>query len=164
MNKSTNTPDTLSYQAPTAAPSFIRATGMVGYCPWRHLGHLEGVTLAWHDGGHMGETDFEAGTISLRRGLTAAERRTVLAHELAHVELGPGVGGYGANTAREMVEEYVVDLTAALRLFPAWVLEDIPELVEKHGVEAVCDLHLVDRDMVDDAVNVVRRARKWNPA
>jgi hypothetical protein len=62
---------------------------MTGVHPWRRLRELAHITLLWHDGGPMGETDFEANTISLRRGMTWAERRTTVLHECLHVERGP---------------------------------------------------------------------------
>lgn len=37
----------------------------------------------------MGETDFEASTISIRRNLTWEERRCTVLHECLHVERGP---------------------------------------------------------------------------
>lgn len=57
--------------------------------PWRRLRDLAHVTLTWHDGGPMGLTHFASATISLRRGLSWAERRCTVAHELLHVERGP---------------------------------------------------------------------------
>ena len=57
--------------------------------PWRRLREAAHVTLAWHDGGPMGRTHFASATISLRRGLSWAERRCTVAHELLHVERGP---------------------------------------------------------------------------
>lgn len=57
--------------------------------PWRRLRALADVTLLWHDEGPMGETDFEAGTISIRRNLTWEERRCTVLHECLHVERGP---------------------------------------------------------------------------
>lgn len=57
--------------------------------PWRRLRALTHVTLLWHDGGPAGETDFEANTISLRRGMTHDERRCTILHECLHVERGP---------------------------------------------------------------------------
>lgn len=56
--------------------------------PWRRLRALN-VTLLWHDEGPMGETDFEAGTVSIRRNLTWEERRCTVLHECLHVERGP---------------------------------------------------------------------------
>jgi hypothetical protein len=57
--------------------------------PWRRLRHLTHVTLLWADEGPAGETDFEASTITLRRGMTQAERRSTVLHECLHVERGP---------------------------------------------------------------------------
>jgi hypothetical protein len=57
--------------------------------PWRRLRELAHVSLVWHDGGPMGRTHFSTNTISLRRGLTWAERRCTILHECLHVERGP---------------------------------------------------------------------------
>lgn len=57
--------------------------------PWRRLREFAHVTLLWHDGGPMGVTNFARQTISLRRGMTWAERRCTIQHELLHVERGP---------------------------------------------------------------------------
>jgi hypothetical protein len=57
--------------------------------PWQRLGRLAHVRLLWHDGGECGVTDFEASTVSLRRGMTQAQRRTTVLHECLHVERGP---------------------------------------------------------------------------
>lgn len=52
--------------------------------PWRRLRALPQIVLAWHDDGPRGWYDFDTQTISLRRGLTQAERRSTLRHELEH--------------------------------------------------------------------------------
>lgn len=52
--------------------------------PWRRLRHTPEITLVWHDGGDAGWYDFETKTISLRRDLDQAERRSTLRHELEH--------------------------------------------------------------------------------
>lgn len=62
--------------------------GMLPIHPWRRLRHLAHVKLLWHDHGPMGLTNFEAQTISLRRGMTQAERRTTILHECLHIERG----------------------------------------------------------------------------
>lgn len=57
--------------------------------PWRTLGSLPEITLEWHDGGDAGWYDFETQTISIRRGMSQAERRSTLRHELEHHFRGP---------------------------------------------------------------------------
>ena len=52
--------------------------------PWRRLRDLPQITLLWHDGGAKGYYDFDRQAISLRRGMTQAERRSTLRHELQH--------------------------------------------------------------------------------
>ena len=49
--------------------------------PWRALRALAHVTLVWHEGGPAGWTHFPTATISLRRGMTLAERRSTIAHD-----------------------------------------------------------------------------------
>lgn len=86
--------------------------------PWRTLRALVHVTLYWHDGGPAGRTCFTAQTISLRRGLTQAERRSTLTHELRHIARGPFLSGYAAR------EEAVVDAEAARLLITFEALVD----------------------------------------
>lgn len=52
--------------------------------PWRRLRALPQIVLTWHDDGPRGWYDFATQTISLRRGMTQAERRSTLRHELEH--------------------------------------------------------------------------------
>lgn len=60
--------------------------------PWRRLRQLAHITLLWHEEGPSGVTDFDASTISIRKGMTQAERRTTVLHECLHVERGPVPG------------------------------------------------------------------------
>jgi hypothetical protein len=134
--------------------------GDARYCPWRHLGSLEGVTLSYHDEGPMGLTRFADRRVSLRRGLSPAQRRSTLAHELAHVEAGafiayePECPGVTHDLA-----EHVADLTAVARLIPAHVLEDLPWLVETHGHDVVCEVLGVDRGIIRTAIMACRSVR-----
>lgn len=52
--------------------------------PWRDLRALPEITLLWHDGGARGYYNFRRQTISLRRGMSQAARRSTLQHELHH--------------------------------------------------------------------------------
>lgn len=72
------------------APTFPGVSGGVVH-PWRRLRELAHVTLHWHDGGLMGEADHQEQSITLRRGLTWAQRRCTLMHELVHLERGPAL-------------------------------------------------------------------------
>jgi hypothetical protein len=63
----------------------------------------------------MGETDYVAGTISLRRGLDQAQRRSTVLHECLHVERGPMPMGLAAK------EEHQVRKLAAQELLPSVV-------------------------------------------
>lgn len=75
--------------------------------PWRMLRNLPEITLEWHDGGDAGWYDFDTQTISLRRGLDQAERRSTLRHELQHHFNGPVL------EALMEREEIACDLAAA---------------------------------------------------
>lgn len=81
--------------------------------PWRRLRALSHIELLWHDGGPMGETDFEAKTISLRRGMTWEERRSTVLHECLHVERGPVPMGLARR------EELLVEKATARLLLPS---------------------------------------------
>ena len=81
--------------------------------PWHRLRALVGWTLGWHDGGdELGWCDFETQTISLRRGLTQAERRSTVLHEVIHAERG------AALTTLEDREELRVRRQVARELLP----------------------------------------------
>lgn len=78
--------------------------------PWRRLREMTHVELLWHDGGAAGLTRFAGPSISLRRGMSQAERRSTICHELEHLDAGPGVRGH------ERCEERAVEREAAKRL------------------------------------------------
>lgn len=80
--------------------------------PWRRFRRLTQFTLKWHDGGLRGFTDYEAKTISLRRGMTHDERRSTILHECLHVERGPALDTLSAR------EELRVERVAARLLMP----------------------------------------------
>lgn len=90
-------------------PTVVR----MSFNPWRRLRALTHIELLWHDGGPMGETDFEAGTISLRRGMTYEERRCTVLHECLHVERGPVPLGLAER------EELQVEKATARALLPS---------------------------------------------
>lgn len=127
--------------------------GQDGYDPWLHLGACEGVNLTWHAQGDMGKTDFESATISLLRGMTVRQARSTLAHELVHLERGPVCVGASD------LEEHLVEATSALRLIPAFVLNELPELLDRHGVEACCDLLGVDESAIRAATGGIKVGR-----
>ena len=86
--------------------------------PWRALRALAHVTLVWHEGGPAGWTHFPTATISLRRGMTLAERRSTIAHEVEHINRGPPHVGY------ERREELAVRKATAQRLITFEALVD----------------------------------------
>lgn len=46
------------------------------------------VTLVWHEGGDAGWFDHDSLTMSIRHGMTQAERRSTVRHELEHYKRG----------------------------------------------------------------------------
>ncbi|MCD2263256.1 hypothetical protein K3888_11160 [Dietzia aurantiaca] len=87
------------------------------YHPWRHLRDHTHVTVETRAELPTGVDGFTDGTrIWLRRGLTQAQRRSVLAHELVHIERG-------TNHVSDR-EEAVVDSIAARRLVTFLDLHD----------------------------------------
>ena len=85
--------------------------------PWRALRHLSEVRLEWQDVDHeMGHYDFAEDCITITVGMTQAERRSTLTHELIHRERGPV-----PSHLLEKEEGIVRDLTAR-RLIPMHAL------------------------------------------
>lgn len=83
----------------------------MSFHPWRTLRHLAHLDLQWQDSdAEMGHFDFECQRVVITRGMTQAERRCTLTHELIHHERGPCLPG------DESREEQAVDREAARRL------------------------------------------------
>lgn len=112
------------------------------YHPWRALRAL--VEWTYDTGalpeGTLGVTDFEARTITLAHGLTQAERRATIAHEVLHVERGPTVDSLEAR------EERWVEQEAARRLISYEALAHA--VLWAHTVEELADELWVDVDTV----------------
>lgn len=108
--------------------------------PWRALRALERFELRWAHLpiGKLGETDFDAETITLAHGLDQAERRSTIAHELEHIERG-----WSPCTARE---ECAVDREAARKLIEvralgealAWAVDE-----QEAADELWVDVHML---------------------
>lgn len=82
--------------------------------PWRAFRDLVDWTLEWAHlpPGVWGVTDFESRTVTLRHGLSQAERRCTIAHETQHILRGP------CHSTMEAWEEATVDRHAARLLLP----------------------------------------------
>lgn len=80
--------------------------------PWRSLRALTDWTLHWADLGDdlLGETDHDRRTVTLTTGMTQAQRRATIAHEVVHAERGSVPRWMQAR------EESHVDQIAARRL------------------------------------------------
>lgn len=79
--------------------------------PWRRLREIATIDLQWADmDNQMGVIEYTGPTITLTTGMTQAERRSTLTHELVHYERGPC---HPTHTVRE---EAAVDREAAKRL------------------------------------------------
>lgn len=88
--------------------------------PWRSLRaltHVECSTVDLPDD-VLAWTHFSEQRIELARGLLQSERRSVLTHELIHLERGPVSAAYADS------EERAVDAEAARRLIPLDALAD----------------------------------------
>ncbi|GAA2123418.1 hypothetical protein GCM10009843_19130 [Nocardioides bigeumensis] len=83
--------------------------------------------------------------------MTGALRRVTLAHELIHLERGPVSEGAAAR-----VEEVLVETSTALRLIPAALLADLPELVSRHGIDAAAAFLAIDHQLLQVALHAVR--------
>lgn len=105
--------------------------------PWRALRDLAHVTLEFVDlgPGLLGFTDHDTNTIYLTKGMRQRQRRSVLVHEMTHLERGRVYVGHAvreeravdAATARALID--LDDLLAAMR----WT-RDRHELAEELNV------------------------------
>lgn len=118
--------------------------------PWRRLRDLPQIVLEWHEGGDAGWYDFETRTISLRRGMTQAERRSTLRHELEHHYRG------------DFLERLVEREETACELAAARDLIDIRKLGEALAWSQDLD-EVADELWVDPAL-VHIRLRHLHPA
>lgn len=78
--------------------------------PWRRFREMTESVLSWHHGGVMGWCRHSTQEVSMRLGMSQAERRSTIAHESVHLERGPAIKGYGQQ------EERIVDDVASRRL------------------------------------------------
>lgn len=87
---------------------------MFGDSPWRWLRSQPHVTVLWAelDDDLLGYAEFDTNTIVLAVGMTQAERRSVCAHENAHLRRGPVMPHLEAR------EERTVDALVARDLIP----------------------------------------------
>jgi len=121
------------------------------YHPWRRLRALVELNLLWVDtDAYMGRIDYCTSEIRLAIGMTQAERRCTLAHELVHHERGPCAPG------DEEREERIVDREAARRLI------DIRKLGETLAWSRSCD-EAADELWVD-VPTLVARMKGLHPA
>lgn len=119
----------LSVSVPTVHPMSIN--------PWRLLAKLEEWELRWHDGGVMGRTLHSENAITMRRGMTWAERRCTIRHELLHVERGPMPRGLKAKdeelVRRETAQLMIPDIEPVGDAL-AWSLS-LEEAADELGVD-----------------------------
>lgn len=126
--------------------------------PWRRAGRRE-IRLAPLDG-LLGAYDPDTGIIWISHGLTQAERRSTLAHELAHAERGDEAC---CTPWHEAKQERVVDEVAARALISLdrlaealrWAVDE-RELAEELWVDTdtvrtrLDRLSVVERDYIED--------------
>jgi hypothetical protein len=117
---------------------------MTGTHPWRRFRGLAHYTLCWHDHGPLGLTDFVARTVSLRRGLDQAQRRSTIMHETLHAERGPVPMGLAAK------EETYVRKQTARELLPCIVTVGDALIWAQGHVEPAADELWVDLPTLTD--------------
>lgn len=134
--------------------------------PWRSLRSLADWTLHWTHlpDDLLGITDFETKSITLAEGMTQAQRRCTIAHELEHVHRGPVLEHH-----RER-EERRAEAHAARRLLPdphiiaealVWSRGDVHEAAEALWVDEptlrarldVRHLHPAERAIIVERVS-----------
>ena len=87
-----------------------------GHHPWRYIGLLPDWTIEFVDylpDGRWGQTIHADKTIKILNGLTVAQRRSTLAHEIGHVLRGP------FSVCQQLYEESLVERQAARLLMPS---------------------------------------------
>lgn len=124
--------------------------------PWRRLRARPDLELFWRNlrGARSGATD-GAEVIVLRPGLTQVQRRSTLAHEMAHVELGhrDGCSNTEERQATQLAARWLVhidDLLDALR----WA-EELQEVAECLWVDEPTLLARLDGLTDDERARIV---------
>lgn len=88
--------------------------------PWRKLRELAHIRLEWQNvDDEMGCADTSTDTVTITTGMTQAERRSTLTHELIHLERGSAVGD-----RHRLIEERHVQRESARRLITLDALID----------------------------------------
>lgn len=86
--------------------------------PWQRLRDLAHVRLEWQDvDDQMGCADPETSIVTITDGMTQAERRSTLTHELIHLERGTAV-----EARHQAIEDRYVQRESARRLI---TIEDL---------------------------------------
>ena len=122
--------------------------------PWRVLRSLPDWTVIFADlpDGMLGATDHQRKVIYLDRGMTQAQRRATLAHELQHVHRGP------VSAALVEQDEQDVDHAASRELIPIESLVSAVKWCHHGDLDELADELWVDRDTVET------RLRNLHPA
>jgi hypothetical protein len=136
--------------------------------PWRHLAdHHPDIEVCWHDlpPDTLGYTD--GATVVLANGLTQAERRCTLTHELGHVHRGP----LPADPWLAAREHAAIDREAARLLVELHALadalrwsDDADEVADELWVD-VPTLRARLADLTAHEADVLNRAlaERWHP-
>lgn len=135
--------------------------------PWRRLRDLSHIDLLWEDtDDEYGHATFVPPSITLAIGLTQAERRCTLTHELIHHERGQVLEQYHDR------EEAAVERESAKRLIGleqlgdalAWS-NDMGEIADELWVDVpTLQARLTCLHPAERAYLVRRRAQRENPA
>lgn len=105
--------------------------------PWRSLRTLQDLDLGWQESDdELGHFDFARNRVTITSGMSQAERRSTITHELIHYERGPVAPGC------EEAEERTVDDLASRRLISLEALVD--GMVWCYGEQELADHLWVD--------------------
>lgn len=142
------------------------------YSPWQHLASMPDVVLDFDDDLPSGQAWWSPRhrVILMAKGLTRAQRRVALAHELAHVERGDCQVDGPDGERLELRQERAADRLAALRLIPLDDLMDalayclsLEEVADELEVDrTLLDLRLSMLDAEDQAIIRARFALEWS--
>jgi len=116
--------------------------------PWRAFRAMSHFTLEWSQlpEGVLGITDYRRRTVTLALGMTEAERRCTIAHEVEHILRGPVPSWFQAREERE------IEAVAARKLI---AIRDLAEALAWADDEA----QVADELWVDVATVRARLAR-----
>lgn len=145
---------------------------MTDYSPWKHLASLPEIVFDFDDDLPSGNAWWSPAhkVILMARGLTQAQRRSALAHELVHIEAGDHQIDGPDGERLERRQEVAAESKAALRLIDLDDLMDslaysvsLDEVAEElHVDRSILDARIAMLDAEDRAIIAARFATEWS--